>query len=99
MESGAIPSTATTTAPALPMRMDTVVVFGDSLSDIGKKWKTNSGKAALWAGEMYVSPTGRYSDCRNWTDFMVEAATGKTMIVGSAENTITISERFTSLKN
>jgi phospholipase/lecithinase/hemolysin len=100
MDSEAIPSTATTTAPAAPgtpLRMDTVVVFGDSLSDIGKKWKTTSGKTAIKTNQMYVSPTGRFSDCRNWTDFMFEAATGATMIADTPTTTIAISERFTSL--
>ncbi len=99
MDNEAIPSAATTTtAPAMPLRMDTVVVFGDSLCDIGKKWKTNSGTMAIWHGDMFVSPTGRFSDCRNWTDFMFEAATGLTMIVGTPEATINLSEGFTSLK-
>jgi len=76
--------------------MDTVVVFGDSLSDIGKKWTTKSGRAARLGNEMYVSPTGRFSDCRNWTDFMFEAASGVTMVVGTASGTIANSEKHTS---
>jgi hypothetical protein len=78
--------------------MHTVVVFGDSLSDIGKKWTTKSGRAARAFNEMYVSPTGRFSDCRNWADFMFEAATGLTMIVDTAESTISLSKRHTSFK-
>jgi GDSL-like Lipase/Acylhydrolase len=80
----------------MPLRMHSVIVFGDSLSDIGKKWKTKSGKMARATNQMYVSPTGRFSDCRNWTDFMFEAATGMTMIVDSASSTIAISERHHS---
>jgi hypothetical protein len=100
MDSEAIrTTTTTTTAPtSLPVRLDTVVVFGDSLSDIGKKWTTKSGKAARLAREMFVSPTGRFSDCRNWTDFMFEAATGSTMVVDTAESTIALSKRHTSFK-
>jgi GDSL-like Lipase/Acylhydrolase len=82
----------------MPLRMHTVVVFGDSLSDIGKKWTTKSGRMARATNQMYVSPTGRFSDCRNWTDFMFEAATGSTMIVGTAEGTIALSGRHTSLQ-
>src|SRR4051812_17025179 len=81
----------------MPLRMHTVVVFGDSLSDIGKKWTTKSGRMARATNQMYVSPSGRFSDCRNWTDFMFEAATGLTMIAGSAEKTIALSARHTSL--
>jgi lysophospholipase L1-like esterase len=77
--------------------MHTVVVFGDSLSDIGKKWTTKSGRAARATKQMYVSPTGRFSDCRNWTDFMFEAATGLTMLAETAETTIALSARHTSL--
>jgi hypothetical protein len=77
--------------------MHSVIVFGDSLSDIGKKWKTKSGKMARATNQMYVSPTGRFSDCRNWTDFMFEAATGLSMIVGTAKDTIALSARHTSL--
>jgi phospholipase/lecithinase/hemolysin len=93
-----IPTTTTSTAPALPTRMHTVVVFGDSLCDIGKKWKSTTGALAKWTHAMYVSPTGRYSDCRNWTDFMVEAAGGKSMVALTPEETITKSVGFTSLK-
>jgi len=102
MDSEAISSATTAVSadaglPGLPVRMDTVVVFGDSLSDIGKKWKTNSGEFAIMAGEMYVSPTGRYSDCRNWTDFMFEAASGGTTLVAdTAEETIAQSKLFGS---
>jgi hypothetical protein len=79
-----------------PDRMDTVVVFGDSLSDIGKKWTSTTGQLAIGQGEMFVSPTGRFSDCRNWTDFMYEEATGATMIVDSAAASIGISSNFTT---
>jgi phospholipase/lecithinase/hemolysin len=100
MDSEAIPSTATTTAPAAPgtpLRMDSVVVFGDSLSDIGKKWTSGWGRVGRVANEMYVSQTGRFSDCRNWTDFMFEAATHMTMIVNTASETIANSKNYTSL--
>jgi hypothetical protein len=82
----------------MPLRMHTVVVFGDSLSDIGKKWTTKSGRMARATNQMYVSPTGRFSDCRNWTDFMFEAATGTTMVVDTAEATTALSARHTSLQ-
>lgn len=79
------------------MKMDSIIVFGDSLSDIGKKWLTKSGKLARATNQMYVSPSGRFSDCRNWTDFMIEEATGTKMIFESAEATVQLSAGFTSL--
>ena len=72
----------------MPLRMHTVVVFGDSLSDIGKKWKTKSGKMARLENPMFVGPTGRFSDCRNWTDFIFEEASGPSMIVDTAKGTM-----------
>lgn len=80
-----------------PMHMDSVVVFGDSLSDIGRKWKTKSGRMATSINEMYVSPTGRFSDCRNWTDYMIEAATGEPMVKSTADATIAISKIYQSM--
>ena len=99
MDSGVpIPSTTMTWTKRATLQLDTVVVFGDSLCDIGKKWKTKSGKLAISSGDMYVSPTGRFSDCRNWTDFMFEEASGTTMVQGTPEATIKTSVQFTSLK-
>lgn len=82
----------------MPTQIRNVIVFGDSLSDIGKKWKTGVGRLALRAKAMYVSPTGRFSDCRNWTDFMYEEATeGKSLIGATAEDSITNSQKHTTL--
>lgn len=81
----------------MPTTIRNLVVFGDSLSDIGIKWKTKSGRMALATKQMYVTPTGRFSDCRNWTDFMFEESTGLSMVVTSAETTIALSQRHTSL--
>ncbi len=79
-------------------RIRNVIVFGDSLSDIGKKWKTNSGQVAQKLKKMYVSPTGRFSDCRNWTDFMYEEATkGRSLIQSTVEESIKFSQQHTTL--
>ena len=80
-----------------PLVMESVIVFGDSLSDIGRKWTTKAGKAAIAFNEMFVSPTGRYSDCRNWTDFMIEEATGKSLVSGTASDTIERSKHHINL--
>jgi hypothetical protein len=45
---------------------------------------------------MHVSPTGRFSDCRNWTDFMYEAATGDSLLVGTAAEAVAKSAHHTS---
>jgi phospholipase/lecithinase/hemolysin len=94
-----IPTGTTGTAPAhtgTPVRMNTVVVLGDSLSDIGQKWTTKSGRAARAIGQMYVSPTGRFSDCRNWTDFMFEAACGQSLVADTANGSIALSQKHFS---
>jgi phospholipase/lecithinase/hemolysin len=80
-----------------PTQIQTVIVFGDSLSDIGKKWKTNMGGIAQTAKLMTVSPTGRFSDCRNWTDFMHEEAGGKSLIVADAKGSYEKSMPYMSL--
>ena len=81
----------------MPIQIRTVIVFGDSLSDIGKKVKENMGAYARRAGKMTVSPTGRFSDCRNWTDFMFEAAGGDSLVVDDAGESIKKSEVYTTL--
>jgi GDSL-like Lipase/Acylhydrolase len=83
MASSSLPFTS---IPSSVLNIDTVVVFGDSLSDIGSKWITTMGTIARWKGDMVVSPTGRFSDCRNWTDFMFEAAGGTSLVSLTAEH-------------
>ncbi|WP_216901614.1 SGNH/GDSL hydrolase family protein [Nocardia alni] len=52
--------------------LSNLVVFGDSLSDIGIMNKTFLGGFAKAIGEMTTNETGRYSDGRNWTDYIYE---------------------------
>ena len=80
----------------MPLRMNTVVVFGDSLSDIGNKWVTKAGRMARLINQVRVSPSGRFSDCRTWTDYMYEEATGDSLIVDTAAETIKRSREHTS---
>ena len=82
-----------------PMLMNSVIVFGDSLSDIGRKWTTKSGKMARATNQMYVNPSGRFSDCRNWTDYMIEEATGQSLVVSSASGTIALSKMHITLSS
>lgn len=80
----------------MPLRVNTVVVFGDSLSDIGNKWVTKAGRMARLINQVRVSPSGRFSDCRTWTDYMYEEASGDTLIVDTAAETIKRSREHTS---
>jgi phospholipase/lecithinase/hemolysin len=66
------------------MRFANVVVFGDSLSDIGIKDQTVLGRVVKALGAMTTNPGGRFSDCRNWCDHMFEAATGRSLMAGDA---------------
>lgn len=75
-----------------------VIIFGDSLSDIGRKAKTIMGKAALAMGEMTINMTNRFSDCRNWTDFMFEDASGSSLITENHSDTIKASAAYHRLK-
>src|SRR5215470_9594433 len=80
----------------MALEINTVIVFGDSLSDIGKKWTSGVGRFARFIKQIRVNGSGRFSDCRNWTDHMFEDATGRTMVSDSDSETIKISEKFTS---
>lgn len=78
-------------------RFENVVIFGDSLSDIGIKVKTASGWMGKNFSDMTTNPTGRFSDCRNWTDHMYEDATGgQTLMKASLKDTLAASENHQS---
>lgn len=57
-----------------------LIVFGDSLSDIGVKRKTVAGQFAALFGLMRTNQVNRFSDNRNWTDFIWEWAGGQPLI-------------------
>lgn len=57
-----------------------LIVFGDSMSDIGVKRKTVTGGIASLFGLMRTNQVNRYSDNRNWTDFIWEWAGGQPLI-------------------
>ncbi|WP_432020670.1 hypothetical protein [Streptomyces sp. 1222.5] len=57
-----------------------VVIFGDSMSDIGRKWNTPWGKIGIWSRQMLVNETGRFSDGKNWADFLIQWATGYSLL-------------------
>jgi len=75
------------------MPVNHVIVFGDSLSDIGRKWDQNMGGIAARMSDpdvrgtqmLSVNATGRFSDSKNWTDYMFEESSGKSLISASCE--------------
>ena len=86
------------------MPMNHVIVFGDSLSDIGRKWKSALGGYAAWASDgelrlLNTSATGRFSDSKNWTDYMFEAASGRSLVSPSMEGTILASGEYHRLSS
>ncbi|MBJ6765957.1 hypothetical protein JGU66_34825 [Myxococcaceae bacterium JPH2] len=56
-----------------------LIIFGDSMSDIGTKAQSGMGGFAEFFGLMQVNELGRFSDGRNWTDFLWEWAGGVSM--------------------
>lgn len=81
----------------MPRVIRTVVVFGDSLSDIGRKWVTKSGRMARLVNEMRVNASGRFSDCRNWTDFMYEEAGGVSLLGDDADSSYARSQQHMTI--
>lgn len=84
--------------------VDHVVVFGDSLSDIGRKWKQPMGMVASCIPDaglrmLAVNATGRFSDSKNWTDYMFRATAGRDLVVGTAEESIRASGEFHRLSS
>ncbi|WP_028774823.1 SGNH/GDSL hydrolase family protein [Shewanella waksmanii] len=71
----------------MTIEIDRLVVFGDSLSDIGQKRKTSSGRLARLLGLMRTNEVGRFSDTRNWTDFIWEWSGGTTLFEKDAKTT------------
>ncbi|EFR6822109.1 hypothetical protein HYF16_003868 [Salmonella enterica] len=64
-----------------------LVIFGDSLSDIGNKRELPEGILARVLGLMRVNEAGRFSDGKNWTDFIWEWSGGRSMFQNNAETT------------
>lgn len=71
----------------MPIKLDRLVIFGDSMSDIGNKRETGMGQVARALGMMRTNEAGRFSDRKNWTDFIWEWAGGATMFETGAERT------------
>ncbi|MEO3753185.1 hypothetical protein [Streptomyces sp. B6B3] len=72
-------------------------MLGDSLSDIGNKWTWPSGELGRMFGAMRVNETGRFSDGKNWTDFLVDWCSGESLMWGNRDLTIRRSADFRRL--
>lgn len=77
--------------------LQNLIVFGDSLSDIGIMSDTYLGMVASITGAMTTNETGRYSDGRNWTDFIYEWAGSDKLVALDASATIKNSKKFQAL--
>jgi|GEM_PF-4029640 len=77
--------------------MNNLVVFGDSLSDIGIMSATYLGMVAKTLGAMTTNETGRYSDGRNWTDFLYEWIGSDTLLGVDAATTVKKSGKYQTL--
>lgn len=64
------------------IKIDNLIIFGDSMSDIGNKADTKLGAFANTFSLMQVNELGRFSDGKNWTDFLWEWAGGISMFQG-----------------
>ncbi|MFI2473354.1 SGNH/GDSL hydrolase family protein [Nocardia xishanensis] len=70
-----------------PTPIQNLIVLGDSLSDIGIKRTAPAGRFARAAGLMRTNEVGRYSDGKNWTDFLVEWMGGTSLIGANKDET------------
>jgi phospholipase/lecithinase/hemolysin len=61
-------------------KIHNLIVFGDSMSDIGNKRGEMSGLVARVLGLMRTNDVGRFSDSKNWTDFLWEWAGGSPLV-------------------
>ncbi|WP_028887665.1 SGNH/GDSL hydrolase family protein [Tenacibaculum ovolyticum] len=81
-------------------KVERIVIFGDSLSDIGVKANTATGILGRLIGEVRVNKIKRFSDNKNWTDFIWEWSGGNSLVDGlSPEQTNELTSNHLSLKN
>ncbi len=76
-----------------------VVILGDSMSDIGNKWTWPAGELGRLFGAMRVNETGRFSDGKNWTDFLVDWCSGESLMWGNRDLTVRRSTDYRSLSS
>ncbi len=66
-------------------KLNNLIIFGDSMSDMGRKWTQGMGRVARAMSLMRVNECGRYSDGRNWADFLFQWAGGRRLIHDDAK--------------
>ncbi|MDR4951001.1 SGNH/GDSL hydrolase family protein [Chryseobacterium sp. ES2] len=79
--------------------IDRIVILGDSMSDFGIKKNTLMGMVARAAGAMRVNAVGRFSDSKNWGDFISEWSGMESLIDGKdKKQTDALTAKHLSLK-
>jgi phospholipase/lecithinase/hemolysin len=81
----------------MPTALQNLVIFGDSLSDIGNKREAPTGWLARAAKLMRTNEIGRYSDGKNWTDFLIEWAGAQSLVLFDRKETEVSSAEHRSL--
>lgn len=74
-----------------------LIIFGDSMSDIGNKRETKMGMIARGLGLMRTNEVGRFSDGRNWTDFLWQWAGGRRLVTENQATSLAMTEVHRSL--
>ncbi|MEV6554953.1 SGNH/GDSL hydrolase family protein [Nocardia sp. NPDC051756] len=72
-------------------------MLGDSLSDVGNKREAPTGLFARAIKAMRTNEIGRYSDGKNWTDFLIEWAGADPLVQSTKELTEQATEYHRSL--
>ncbi|MDR4894329.1 MULTISPECIES: SGNH/GDSL hydrolase family protein [unclassified Chryseobacterium] len=79
--------------------IDRIVILGDSMSDFGIKKDTIMGMVARAAGLMRVNAVGRFSDSKNWADYISEWSGMESLIDDrSKKETNALTKKKISLK-
>lgn len=80
-------------------KIERIIIFGDSLSDIGVKANTATGILGRLFGAVRVNKIKRFSDNKNWTDFIWEWSGGSSLVDGlSPEEANELTSHHLSLK-
>ncbi|WP_280395831.1 hypothetical protein, partial [Nocardia brasiliensis] len=72
---------------AMPTAVQNLIVLGDSLSDVGNKREAPTGLFARALKAMRTNEIGRFSDGKNWTDFLVEWTGADPLVRGDKDAT------------
>jgi hypothetical protein len=100
------------------VKFENVIIFGDSLSDIGHMLDSNlsllrhlhklswtnqevhTEERSWWQAQLepilHLHETGRFSDCRNWTDYMITETSNTNLIDSTIQKTRSLSQPFQS---